>query len=60
MRFNPWLIAVLAAGPMLILIVGLAAAAEGLGSHAAWILISAIIVTGGVAAYKAVDAAGPR
>ena len=57
MVFNPWLVALLAAGPLLILVVGLAAAAEGLGSHTVWILIGGIAVAGGVAAYKAIDAA---
>jgi hypothetical protein len=57
MGFNPWLVALLAAGPLLILVVGLAAAAEGLGSQTVWILIGAIAVAGGVAAYKAIDTA---
>jgi predicted phosphodiesterase len=46
MGFNPWLVALLAAGPLLILVVGLAAAAEGLGSQTVWILIGAIAVAG--------------
>lgn len=54
MRFNPWLVAVLAAMPLLILVVGLAAAGEGLGSPVVVALVVAIVGAAGVAAWKAI------
>jgi hypothetical protein len=57
MSFNPWLIALLAVMPLLILVIGLAAAAGGLDSPAAFGVLVAGIGAAAVAARMAVRAA---
>jgi hypothetical protein len=50
MRFNFWLVALLAVMPLFILVVGLAAAAGGLDSPTLWILVAAAVGAGIAAA----------
>jgi hypothetical protein len=60
MRFNPWLVAVLAALPLLVLFVGLAAAAESLGSPIVVVMVAVVVLVAAVAARRTIGRAqGP-
>jgi hypothetical protein len=60
MRFNPWLVALLAAMPLLVLVIGLAAAAEGLDSPVVVGVVVAMAAAAALAAYKAIGSTGPN
>ena len=56
MGFNPWLVAVLAAMPLCVLVVGLAAAGGALGATVVWVLAASFTGCAAWAAHMAVRA----